>query len=118
MTESRSLVEWTTEDYEAVVDLAGRVSDYVEANEPDTLAFEWFGNETTGQVVWYQVYTDDAAFLEHAQNMNDAGFAEETDQLLTQERLLSLTPPTHPQTKQMARQLGAEELDGIASVVR
>jgi len=39
----RTVLEWTTDDYNTVVALARRMSDYVEANEPDTLSFEWFG---------------------------------------------------------------------------
>ena len=118
MNQSRSILEWTTNDYETVVDLARRMSDYIEANEPDTLVFEWFGDEATGTVLWYQVYTSDEAFLEHAQNMNEAGFADEVQQLLTQNRLLLLTPPSHPQTREMAKQVGAEEFEPIAGVVR
>ena len=118
MKESRSILEWTTDDYQAVVDLAGRMSDYIEANEPDTLAFEWFGDEATGKVVWYQVDRDDEAFLTHARTMNAAGFADEARRFLTQDRLLLLTPPTHSQTKDVAKQVGAEELESIAGVVR
>lgn len=117
MAESRSVIEWTTNDYKAVVDLARRISDYVEANEPDTLVFEWFGNPTTGKVVWYQVYVNDEAFLRHAQNMNEAGFAEEAGRLLTQDRVLLFTAPTLPQTEQMAEQIGADVLERIAGVV-
>lgn len=51
----RSIVKWTTHDFPSVVDLADRMSDYVEANEPETLVFERFENENTGKVVWYQV---------------------------------------------------------------
>ncbi|MBW3605828.1 MAG: hypothetical protein KY460_13175 [Actinobacteria bacterium] len=76
------------------------------------------GDEATGKIVWYRVYTNDEAFLQHAQNMNEAGFANEARQLLTQDRLLLLTPLTLPQTKEMARQVGAEELESIARVVR
>lgn len=93
------------------------MSAYIEANEPDTLAFEWFGDEATGTIVWYQVYTNDGA-LQHAQTMKEAGFASETQQLLTRDRLLLLTPLTHPQAQEMAKQLGAEELETIARVVR
>jgi hypothetical protein len=50
--------------------------------------------------------------------MNEAGFASEAQQLLTRDRLLLLTPLTHPQTQEMAKRLGAEELETIASVVR
>lgn len=117
MAESRSVIEWTTNDYEAVVDLARRISDYVDANEPDTLVFEWFGNETTGKVIWYQVYVDDVAFLRHAQNMNEAGFADEVGRLLTQDGVLLLTAPTLPETEQMAGQVGADVLERIAGVV-
>lgn len=113
-----SVIEWTTNDYQAVVDLAGRISDYVEANKPDTLAFEWFGDENTGKVVWYQIYVNDEAFLRHAQNMNEAGFANEVGQLLTQDRVLLLMAPTLPETEQMAEQIGAEVLERIAGVVR
>lgn len=115
---SRSIVEWTTDDYPAAVDLASRMSAYVEANEPKTLAFEWFANEDTGKVVWYQVYATDEAFLTHVQNMIEAGFRAEAQQLFTQDRLLLLTPPTHPQTQEMARQVGAEQVIPIGGVVR
>jgi hypothetical protein len=116
--ESRSIVEWTTNDFPSIVDLAERMSDYVEANEPQTLVFEWFGNEDTGKVVWYRVYSDDEAFLIHAQNMIEAGFRAEAQQLFTQDRLLLLTPPTHPRTQEMARELGAEQVEPIVGVVR
>ena len=115
---SRSIVEWTTNDFPAAVDLAHRISDYVEANEPETLVLEWFGNENTGKVVWYQVYSNDEAFLTHAQNMIEAGFRDEAQQLFTQARLLLLTPPTHPRAQEMARQLGAEQVMPIGGVVR
>lgn len=49
--------------FPSAVDLAERISDYVEANEPETLVLEWFGNEDTGKVVWYQVFSSDEAFL-------------------------------------------------------
>lgn len=75
--ESRSIVEWTSNDFPSIVDLVERMSDYVEADEPETLVFEWFGNEDTGKVVWYQVYSNDDAFLTHAQNMIEAGFRAE-----------------------------------------
>jgi hypothetical protein len=114
----RSIFEWTTDDYPAVVDLARRMTAYIESNELDTLVFEWFGNEDTGKVVWYQVYPDDEAFLRHARNMKEAGFSEEAQQLLTQSRLLLLTPLTHPQTKEMANRLDAEQLAPITGVVR
>lgn len=53
--------------------------------------------------VWYQVYMSDEAFLKHAQNMNEAGFVNEAQQLLSQDRLLLLTPPTHPPTHRPRR---------------
>ncbi len=114
----RSVLEWTTNDYDAVVDLARRMSDYIEANEPDTLAFEWFGDETTGRVVWYQVYPNDEAFMKHAENMAESGLRDELQKVLSFERLILLTPVTHPQLKDMAKQLGAVELDEVAGVVR
>lgn len=116
--ESRAIVEWSTDVYEAVVDLAKRVCEYIEANEPDTLAFEWFGDEETGKVIWYQVYSNDEAFLKHAQNMKDSGLADEASGLMTQTRLVLLTPPTHPHTIEMAGQAGAEQLRPIEGIVR
>lgn len=116
--ESRSIVEWATDDFPSAVDLAKRMSEYVEANEPETLVFEWFGNESTGKVVWYQTYANDEAFLTHAQNMIDTGFRAEVQQLFTLDRLLLLTPLTHTRTKEMARQLGAVQLAPIIGVVR
>lgn len=116
--EFRSIVEWTTADYPSAVELGERISDYVEANELETLVFEWFGNEDTGRVVWYQVYASEEAFLVHAQNMLEAGFRTELQELFTMDRLLLLTPPTLPQTQEMAGQTAAEEVSPIAGVVR
>jgi hypothetical protein len=59
MSKHRTVLEWTADDFDAVVALASRMSDYMEVNEPDTLSFEWFGDEASGKVVWYQVYTND-----------------------------------------------------------
>ncbi|MEN8235136.1 MAG: hypothetical protein ABFR89_09475 [Actinomycetota bacterium] len=114
----RSIVDWTTDDYEGVVDLARRMTDYVGANEPDALAFEWFGDQATGHVVWYQVYRDEEAFLDHAQKMKEEGFRDEALQLLSLDRIVSLTPVTHPQLQNMAQQQGVVELRDIAGVVR
>lgn len=104
-TESCSILELTTTAYPEVVDLATRMSEYIHANEPDALTFEWFGDEVTGEIVWYQVYANDEAFLTHAKNMVDAGFSEEARQLLTQQRLVLLTPLSHPQAKAMPNRL-------------
>jgi quinol monooxygenase YgiN len=118
MSASRSIAEWTTDKYEAAVDLARRMTDYIKANEPDTLIFEWFGNEETGRVLWYQEYRDDEAFLTHVQNMADQGFREETLQVLALDRVVLLTPANHPTVKEMAQQPGFVKLQGIARVVR
>lgn len=118
MSVSRSIAEWTTDKYEAAVDLARRMTDYIKANEPDTLIFEWFGNEETGRVLWYQEYRDDEAFLTHVQNMADQGFREETFQVLALDRVVLLTPPNHPTVKEMAQQPGFVKLQDIARVVR
>lgn len=99
MSVSRSIAEWTSENYEAAVDLARRMTDYIEANEPDTLIFEWFGDEETGRVMWYQEYRDDEAFLAHAQNMAEQGFREETFQVLALDRVVLLTPHNHPRSR-------------------
>lgn len=115
---SRSLAEWTTDDYESTVDLARRMSDYIDGNEPDTLAFEWFGDEESGHVLWYQEYRDDEAFLTHAQNMVEQGFRDEVFQVLAFERVVLLTPANHPQVKEMVQQSGFVELQDIAGVVR
>jgi quinol monooxygenase YgiN len=118
MSASRSIAEWTTDKYEAAVDLARRMTDYIKANEPDTLIFEWFGDQESGRVLWYQEYRDDEAFLTHVQNMADQGFREETLQVLALDRVVLLTPPNHPTVKEMAQQPGFVKLQGIARVVR
>lgn len=118
MSVSRSIAEWTTNKYEAAVDLARRMTDYIKANEPDTLIFEWFGDEKTGRVLWYQEYRDDEAFLTHVQNMAEQGFRDETLQVLALDRVVLLTPAKHPTVKEMAQQPGFVKLQGIAGVVR
>jgi quinol monooxygenase YgiN len=94
------------------------MSDYIEANEPDTLNFEWFGDEASGRIAWYQVYKDEEAFLKHAQNMAEAGFREEAGQLLSYDRLVVLSPVTHPQVRAMVHELDGIELHGVGGVVR
>jgi hypothetical protein len=90
----------------------------MEANEPDVLAFEWFGDEAGGRVVWYQVYREEEAFLKHAQLMEEEGFRDEALGLLSLDRIVALTPPIHPQLKSMAQQQGVVQLRDIAGVVR
>ncbi len=116
--ESRSILEWSTTDYGAVTDLAHRMTACIAENEPGTLAFEWFGDPSTGKVVWYQSYSDDEAFFVHARNMAESGFAEEIGALLAHERLLLLTPAIHPQAVAMAEQVGAEQLQPLDGVTR
>lgn len=118
MSVSRSIAEWTTDNYEAAVDLARRMTDYIRANEPDTFIFEWFGDDGTGRVLWYQEYRDDEAFLTHAQNMAEQGFREEIFQVLALDRVVLLTPANHPTVKEMVQQQGFVELQDIAGVVR
>jgi cell division protein FtsX len=64
------------------------------------------------------VYRNDEAFLKHAENMAENGFRDEGQRQLSFERLIVLTPITHPQVKEMAQQMDAVELDDIAGVVR
>jgi quinol monooxygenase YgiN len=116
--ESRSIVEWTTSDYDAVTDLVRRMIAYMEENEPDTLAFECFGDRAHGRCVWYQVYSNDEAFVKHAQNMAEAGFSDEARALLSDLRVVQLTPITHPQMQAMAQQVGAEQLEPVDGLVR
>lgn len=118
MSVSRSIAEWTTDNYESAVDLARRMTDYIRASEPDTLIFEWFGDEETGRVLWYQEYRDEEAFLTHAQNMAEQGFREEIFQVLALDRVVLLTSANHPTVKEMVQRQGFVELQDIAAVVR
>lgn len=79
---------------------------------------EWFGDEKTGRVLWYQEYRDDEAFLTHAQNLAEQDFREEIFQVLALDRVVLLTPANHPTVKEMARQPGFVKLQDIARVVR
>ncbi|HZW44061.1 MAG TPA: hypothetical protein VFF32_06700 [Dermatophilaceae bacterium] len=64
------------------------------------------------------MYTNDEAFLTHAQNMAEIGLSDELQKVLSFERLIILTPITHPRVKEMAHQMGAVELKEIAGIVR
>ncbi len=64
------------------------------------------------------MYPNDEAFLKHAENMAEIGLRDELQEVLSFERLILLTPVTHPRVKDMAKQMDAVELDDIAGVVR
>ena len=55
---SRSLSQWSADDYAASCDLALRIA-YVEKNEPETLVFEWYGEPASGTIIWNQVYANE-----------------------------------------------------------
>lgn len=101
MALARSISQWSTDDYEGVKDLAKRLIKYVEDNEPDTLVFEWYGDESSGTIMWHQIYTNEEAFLQHSANMRKAGFLDDALRLLNSEWSVILEPPTTPQGKQM-----------------
>ncbi len=118
MSVSRAISEWSTTDFGRLVELVRRISEYVAEHEPDTLAFEAFGDPATGKVLLHQAYVDDSAFLVHANNMRDAGFMDDLAELLSPERLVLLSRPSDEGARQMAEQQGALVLEPLAAFTR
>lgn len=113
VTRSRSISQWSTDDYEGVKHLARRIIEYVEGNEPNTLVFEWYGDEASGTIMWHQVYANEEAFLQHAANMREAGFLDDAFRLLKSEWSVILEPPTTPRGRRMQEQMGVVQLDEV-----
>lgn len=84
------------------------MSAFVEANLPDTVAWEAFTDEATGRLVWYEVFKDEQAL---------AG-REDAAKLFELERVTLLTPLTDPSLKELFAQTGAVEMRQVAGFTR
>ncbi len=114
----RAIVRGTAKDYEAFVDIAKRACSLVEANEPGTLRYECFVDEENATFIWYEVYEDSAAFLQHNQNLSEAGVMEEVGELVDFEGMTILGDVTDPELREALDQFGAQILKRKVGVVR
>ncbi len=118
MATVRVISQGTTNDYEALANLVKRGCAYVEENEPDALVYECFADETSGRVVWHEMYSDEDHFVTHVHNLTSSGMLDELMQVYEIERITFLTRITDPRVQEVAQQFGAATLHGIGGLVR
>lgn len=118
MGKIRAIVRGTANDYETFVDLATRVCSLVEANEPGTLRYEGFVDEDTARFVWHEVYEDGSAFLQHNQNLAEAGVMQELGQLVEFDGMTVLGEVDDSSVREALEQFGAEVLQRHVGFVR
>lgn len=118
MGKIRAIVRGTANDYDAFVDLATRVCSLVEANEPGTLRYEGFVDEDTARFVWHEVYEDGSAFLQHNQNLAEAGVMQELGQLVDFDSMTVLGEVDDSSVREALEQFGAEVLQRHVGFVR
>lgn len=111
----RYTIKGTVKDQEAFTALVKRRVQSVEADEPDTLDYEWFTDGTTFLV--HAIYRDSNAFLSHFERSQSSGFLEEFMECADMDEVLVLTTPS-PAAKEVAEQFGATYLHGLGGVVR
>ena len=118
MGEITAIVRGKAKDYDAFAALAERVCALVEKNEPGTLRYECFGDAENAQFVWHEVYRDGPAFLQHNQNLFEAGIIEEVGQLVDFDGMTVLGNVTDPDVQEVLEQMGAQVLNRQVGVVR
>lgn len=118
MSKVRVVIQGTATGYEAFANVAKRMRAHVEENEPGALAYECFADETTGQVLWHELYEDADAFLAHFQGMSDNGLMDEMLRTFTIEKVTSLARVTDERVSGLLEQFGGVQLHGLTGLVR
>lgn len=118
MSKVRIIIQGPVADYEAFTDFAKRACAFVEQNEPQALAYEYFASEEGGRAILHEMYADSDAFVTHFGNLTETGLLDELLQVFSPEQVTLLDRVTDPRVKEIAQQFGATELSGVAGVVR
>ncbi|MDP8970508.1 MAG: hypothetical protein M3N52_08465 [Actinomycetota bacterium] len=118
MSKVRVISQGTTSNYEAFSELVKRMCAHVEEHEPGAEAYECFADETSGQVLWHEMYQDADAFLAHVQGLTDGGLMDELMKVYTIDKITSLVRLTDERITGLLEQFGAVQLHGVGGLVR
>ncbi len=118
MSKVRIVIQAKVRDYEGFTSLAKQLCERVEAEEPGTLAYEWFADQMAGRATLHEIYADEEAFLEHFEGVSRRGDLEEFLELVEIEQVTVLNRIVDPRVREIAEQFNAMELHGVAGVVR
>ena len=118
MSTVRMTIEGTVTDYEGFTSFAKHMCEFVEANEPDVLAYEWFADQEAGRAAVHEMYASEDAFLAHFQRASEAGDLDEFMRVLDIDRVTTMNRIQDQRVRDIAEQFGAIELHGVAGVVR
>ncbi len=118
MSTVRVLWHGETRDVEGHAALVKRMHAFIEQYEPETLVWECFADQLTGQVVWHEVYASGDAFLFHLRNLDEQDFFGEFVRLVRMTSVTSLEPVTDDRVWTELRSFNAAFLHEAAAVHR
>jgi quinol monooxygenase YgiN len=118
MGKVRVIAELTANDYRAARDFVQRVSDFVEATQPDTVSWEAFADESTGRWLWYEVFENEQALESYEQAVGREGMRDEARTIFEIVRITLLTPLADARLRDVFAQVGADEVRGVAGFAR
>lgn len=114
----RITIDGSYDDHEEFSSFAKRVCEHVRANEPGTLAYEFFVDEDSGTFVLHEIYADDDAFLAHVDDARASGRLEQMLAVCRWDRVTSLNRVHGERVREVLDKVGARRLHGLAGVAR
>ena len=102
MGDFRVVVEVTTDKYQELGELLREASASIEQQISGAMAWEAFGDETTGRVLILEEFQSEDAANAYEQLMESEGFVERAFDLFTSARTLILNPVEQPVWSEIA----------------
>lgn len=118
MSKVRTILQGPVSDHEAFMTSVKKALAFVEENEPGTVVYECFADESSGRALWHEMFTDEDAWVTHITNMTETGILPEMLEVLTPDQVTVVTSSQDPRVLEIAQQFGAVRLHGVGGFVR
>lgn len=111
-------MEATTNDYEGLAELFEEASASIEQHVPGAVAWEVFGDPTTGRFLLQEEFEDEDAADAYEQLMESHGFIDRAYDLFTSARVWILSPVTQPIWSEIAARPSSHRLAPVTGFHR
>lgn len=96
MSAFRVVMEVTADDYEDLLELFREAAAAIKQKIPGAVAWEVFGDETTGRALIFEEFQSEEAANAYEQLMESKGFIEQAYGMFTSARVFILSPVDQP----------------------
>ncbi len=118
MSTVRVTIQGNVPDYEAFSSFAKKMCEYVDAQEPGALAYEWFADQEAGRALIHEIYQDADAFVTHVQGATERGDMDTFMSVMEIDQVTMLNRVGDPRVAEIGKQFNATMLHGVAGVTR